>query len=267
MCKKLTFGILGLAIVGGVLFGSNLVPYVKTAVHKARDAAQRQVPISFQIDAAQDQLDKINPEIYQMVHDIAKEKAQIKRLETELAQNEANLEASYDEMMTLRSHLGSGEEFYTAADAKTYTNARVKEDLAHRFAMYKTAQQTVESQQQVLEARQAAIDAALEQLEEAKALQRELLVQVDNLRARNRVNEVAKTASGIDLDRSDLAKAKNMLDDLDAQISADSEMLQLAPKYFGQIPVNEDSVLSQKDILQEMDEFFGDHAESEVVKN
>ena len=43
------------------------------------------------------------------------------------------------------------------------------------------------------------------------------------------------------------------------------KMLQLAPKYFGQIPVNEDSVLSQKDVLQEMDEYFGSHAESEVV--
>lgn len=266
MFKKMTLGVLGLAIVGGLLFGSNLIPYVKTAVSKARQAAKQQVPISFQIDAAQDQLDRIKPEIYQMVHQIAKEKAQVKRLETELTSNQKNLEISYDEMMTLRGHLGSGEEFYTAANSMTYTNARVKEDLSHRFAIYKTAKQTVESQQQVLESRKKAIDSALEKLDEAKALQRELLVQVDNLRARNRVNEVAKTASGIELDGSDLSKAKRMLDDLDAQIAADAEMLQLAPTYFGQIPVSEASVLEQKDVLQEMDEFFGADAESEVVK-
>ena len=162
MFKKLTLGVLGLAIVGGLLFGSNLVPYVTTAVSKARQAAKHQVPISFQIDAATTQLQKINPEIKDMVWQIAKEKAQIKRLQTELESNQGSLEASYNEMMTLREHLGSGQEYYTAANSKTYTNARVEEDLAHRFSLYKTGKQTVESQQQVLSSRATAIEAALE---------------------------------------------------------------------------------------------------------
>lgn len=267
MCKKLTFGVIGLIVLGGVLFGSNMVPYVTTAVGKARRAAQRQVPISFQIDAAEEQLEKIRPEVHEMVWQIAKEKAQIKRLETELVGNQQNLKKSHTEMMTLRDHLGSGEQFYTAANAKTYTNSRVKEDLAHRFALYKTAQQTVESQQGVLESRKSAVEAALAKLEEAQALQRELQVKIENLRARNRVNEVHKTASNIEMDNSELAKTARMVQEIDARIEADSEMLQLAPKYFGQIPVSEDSVLSQQDILQEMDEYFARNAEAEVVKN
>lgn len=267
MFKKLTLGILGLTIVGGLLFGGNLVPYIKTGLSKARHAAQQQVPIPFQIDAANDQLKKTDEEIHKMVHQIAKEKATVKRLETELAANRTSLKDGYDQMMTLREHLSSGAEYYTAANSQMYTNARVKEDLAHRFELYKTAQQTVDSQEQVLASRQAAIQAAMAKLDEAKAMQRELHVKVENLRARHRVNEVAKTASNIDIDNSKLAHTARMIDDIAAQIDADAEMLQMAPKYFGQIPVDKFSVLNQTDVLREMDEYFKIYPERDVAKN
>ena len=109
MCKKMTLGVLGLALVGGLLFGGNLVPYVSTAVSKARTAAKQQVPIEFQIDAAQKQLEKIQPEIQLMLHQIAKEKAQLGRMEKELVSNKASLTTSQEEMMTLKDHLSSGE--------------------------------------------------------------------------------------------------------------------------------------------------------------
>ena len=267
MFKKLTLGVLGLALVGGLLFGSNLLPFASTAISKARKAAKRQVPISFQIEAAKEQLNKIDPEIHDMVYQIAKEKVEVKRLETALALNRENLKVSKDQMVTLRDHLGTGDQFYTAANSKTYTNARVREDLTHRFELFKTAQQTVDSQEQVLASRQAAVDAAMAKLDEAKSVQRELEVKIQNLTARNRVNEVAKTASTISIDNSELAQTSRMLDEIGAQIDADSEMLQLAPKYFGQIPVDNDSVISQQDILEQMDEYFGDSADTEVVKN
>ena len=265
MFKKLTLGVLGLALVAGILFGGNLVPYVTTGIKKARDAAKSQVPISFQIDAAKEQLDKIDPEIEQMVYQIAKEKAQITRLENELAENRTSLTTSHDQMMTLRNHLSSGEEFYTAANAAVYTNQRVREDLAHRFELYKTAQQTVTSQEQVLAARKSAVDSALDRLDEARALQHELEVKIENLRARDRVNQVAKTASQIDMDNSELARTASMIDDISAQIEADSELLQLAPKYFGQIPVTSDDIVDNTDILKQMDDYFGDSAANEVV--
>ena len=265
MFKKLTLGVLGLALVGGFLFGGNLVPYVSTAVSKARDAAKQQVPISFQIDAATEQLQKIDPEIEQMVYQIAKEKAQITRMENELTSNQKNLKSSRDQMMALRDHLSSGEEFYTAANASVYTNQRVKEDLSHRFELYKTSEQTVKSQEQVLIARKSAVDSALAKLDEAKSLQRELEVKIENLRARDRVNQVSKTASQIDMDNSELARTANMIDDISARIEADTEMLQLAPKYFGQIPVTADEIVDNSNILQQMDSYFGDPVTDEVV--
>ena len=265
MCKKLTLGVLGLVLVGGFLFGGNLIPYVSTAVSKARQAAKQQVPISFQIEAATNQLEEINPEIKEMVLQIAKEKVAVDRLERQLAANKESLQTSKDQMLTLKEHLLSGDQYYTAADSNVYTNARVEEDLNHRLDLYETAQQTVQSQEQVLAARKSAVESALAKLDEAKSLQRELQVKIENLRARNRVNEVAKTASAIDMDNSELAKAAAMIDDIDAQIDAETEMMHLVPKYLGQIPVDNDSVVANRSALERMSEMFGDSAGSEVV--
>lgn len=265
MCKKLTLGVLGLVLVGGFLFGGNLIPFVSTAVSKARQAAKQQVPIEFQIDSATRQLNKIDPQIKLMLHQIAKEKVAVARIKRQLSENQESLAASKSQMLTLKEHLLSGEEFYTAANAKMYTNARVEEDLNHRLDLYETAQQTVQSQEQILASRQSSIDAALAKVEEAKALKRELEVKIENLRARNRVNEVAKQASSIDMDNSAIAQVANTIDDIGAQIDAETEMQQMVPKYFGQIPVDEDSVVSQRSALERMSELFEDSSGNEVV--
>ena len=262
--KRLTVGALGVALVGGLLFGSNMIPYAQTAFSKVRSTAQDSVSVPFQIDAAKGQLAKIGPEIKNMVHQIAKEQVQINRLKNDLKLQENRLEASYDEMMTLRSHIESGDKFYVATNGKAYNSSRVEEDLRHRFKIYQTAEKTKEKQSEVLSIRQKALKSAVAKLDEAKSQQRELEVQIEHLIARNRMNEVVETASQINIDNSQLAKTREMLDNLDARISADEEVLNIAPKYYGQIPVNVDSIDDDSDILNDMDAYFGDDSEGSV---
>ncbi len=256
MLKKLTLGVLGLMLVGGLLFGGKVIPYAKTAVQKVRSAAQDTVPVAYQIDAAKLQLKEIGPEIHNMVHQISKEEVQIKRLAADLKQHKSMLEKSYDEMMTLRSHVESGDQVYVDTRGQSHNSARVKQDLRHRFSLYQTAEKTFEKKGEILKIRKESLLAAHAKLDEAKAQQRELEMQIENLMARNRMNEVIATASQINIDNSQLAKTRAMLDDIDARISADEEYLNIAPKYFGQIPVSADSVIPDTDIMEEMDAYF-----------
>ena len=268
MCKKVTLGVLGVLLVGGVLFGSKGLNYLSTAVHKVRAAAEDSVPISFQIDAAKNQLAKIKPEIHSMVHQIAKEKAQIKRLKTEMLAQKDTMQTRYNQMMALRSHLDSGEDFYVATNGQAYTNTRVKEDLANRFSVYKTAKETLEKSEQIYELRNQAMETAITKLEQAKALERELQVQIENLNARQRMVEVAEQASSINIDDSELSRTKEMIDDITAKIETREEMMNLAPKYLGAIPVGEEIETGDRDILKEMDAYFGRTDDtSEVVNN
>lgn len=267
MCKKATLAIAAVLIVGGLLFGGKIVPYAKTAFQKAQSAASESMPIDFQIDAARTQLDAIGPEIKNMVHQIAKEKAQLKRLEADLARQDAQLEKSYDQMMTLRQHLQTGEQVYVATNGQAYGSDRVKEDLRHRFTMYQTAEKTRDKSAQILDLRKDALQNALVALDQAQAQQRELEVQIENLVARQRMVEVASQASELDIDNSQIARTREMIDDIAARIDTQEEMLSLAPKYFGQIPVEEGQIATDGDILQEMDAYFSDPVDQGTVVN
>lgn len=253
MCKKISLGVLGLALIAGLLFGGKLIPYAQTAYSKMRDAANDRVPVEFQIDAAKTQLNKIGPEIQGMVHQIAKEKVQINRLEDQIVRQETALESSYSEMMTLRDHLKSDNDYYVATDNREYSRERVEEDLRHRLKMYKTGQETLLKQKEILSHRLQALETAQDGLSEAKKQQRELETQIEQLIARNRMNEVAATASKLDFDDSQLSRTREMIDSIDAKISAKEEVLSMSKKHFGQIPVGESTVDHDVDILKELD--------------
>ena len=80
------------------------------------------------------------------------------------------------------------------------------------------------------------------------------------------MNEVISTANDLDVDTSQLSKAREMLSDLDATISADEEYLNIMPGFRGQIPVSADSVLPTTDVLKEMDAYFGKDSKAGEVE-
>ncbi len=256
MLKKLTLVGLGALLFGGLVFGNRLVPYAQTAWHKVRDKAHQSVPVSFQIDSARQQMEKIDPEIKDMVWKIAREKAEIKRLDRDLESQTASLDKKYSEMMALRSHLSGGDEVYVATNGKSYTSTRVEEDLRHRFSVYKTSEQTRDKTQQILDLRRKALDSALTKLEQAQSLQRELEIQVENLTARQRMVDVAKSASSINIDDSHLARTQMLIDEINAQLDTEEEMLELAPQYLGEIPVSADSDANDGNISESIDAYF-----------
>lgn len=267
MFKKMTYGAAGVLLVGALLYGGNSLGYLQTAFNKVRNRANDAVPISFQLDAAKGQLSKIDPEIKDMVWQIAKEKAQVKKLATQIAQQDVELEKQYNEMMALKQHVTSGEKFYVATNGKAYTSDRVKEDLSHRFKMYQTAEKTTVKSKEILRLRESSLDSAMAKLEEAKTQKRELEVQIENLAARQKMNEVVITASQINIDNSQLSKARQMLEDIDARLSAEEEMLNLIPKYTGQIPVSENPTETVTDVIEAMEAYFEKAQDSDSKEN
>lgn len=254
--KKLVVGTLGTVLVGGLLFGSNVVPYAQTAYQRLTDSAQDAVPISFQIDAAKKQLAKIGPEVNNMYHQIAKEKVQVKRLEQQLVKQESELEKSRSEILALRQHLDSGKEFFVATNSKAYTSERVKEDLRHRFTLHRTAEQRLKTAEKTLTLRKSALNNGFESLEKAQAQQRELQVKIETLNARNRMNDLVKTTAHYDFDDSQLARTRTMVDDISARIETEEELMNIAPVAFGQIPVNSDANGPVGNLLEELDAYF-----------
>jgi len=265
--KKYALGIAGVVLVGGLLFGGKGIAYQQTAYNKATTAIDNQVPISFQIDAAKQQLENIGPEINDMNHQIAKEKVSIKKLESSIERQQSALETSRREMLTLRSHVDSGDEFYVAANSKAYATERVKEELRTRLSIHKTATATLEKDQKVLQLRERGLEAAMERLQEASAQKTELALQIEHLTAQNRMNEVVKTASQLEqFDNSQLARTRGMIEDISARLETEQEMMSMMPTSYGQIPVSDGSAIADTDVLDEMDAFF-DKQDAKKVEN
>jgi len=87
--KKLILGAIGVAVLSGFIFGGNMIPYAQTAYEKAATAVESKVPVSFQIDAAKKQLERIGPEINHMNQEIAKEIVDIKKLANSIKRQQA----------------------------------------------------------------------------------------------------------------------------------------------------------------------------------
>lgn len=261
MFKKAIIAGAAVLLIGAVVFGGRLVPYGQTAYDSVAGAINDSVPIEFQIKAAKRQLKNIDPEIKDMVYQISAELAEIKGIERQIDNTAKSLEKQKNEMMALREHLQSGDEVYVTTNGRAYTNSNVEEDLRHRFANFQTAESTQEKSVQTLNIRKQGVEAALTKLDQARLRQSELQVQIENLIARQRMIDVAKSASSIDIDDSQLARTENMINDINAKLDAEEQFLNMAPQYLGSIPVTVE-MDHDGDILDEMDEYFSTKSET-----
>lgn len=256
MLKKAIYGGGFLLLAGALLFGGNSLGYLQTAFGGLKKRANDAVPISFQLENAQNQLAKIDPEIKDMIWQIAKEKSQVKKLAAQVSATEQELDKQRREMLTLRDHIAQGDRQYVATNGQAYSSERVKEDLGHRFKMYQTSEKTLAKSKEILSIRNNSLEAAEAKLEEAKSQKRELEVVIENLAARQKMNEVVATTLKLNIDNSQLSKARKMLEDIDARLSAEEEMLNLLPRYTGQIPVGNDALESAEELLDNFDAYF-----------
>ena len=264
MFKKLTIAAIAVLLVGGLLFGRNLVPYATTTFNKLKQSAQDSIPIDHQIDAAETQLKRIDPEVRRMRHEIAKETVKIKRLTVDMGEKQSRLDKQYAHIMKLRDHLGTGDSHYVSS-GKAFSNDRVKKDLSNHFKSYKTAEATVEKLEQIVELRKQGLDSAKAKLKETIAQKHQLEVQLENLRARQQMIEVAETASKINFDDSQLSRTRDMIDNIDARLDVKSEMMNLLPESPGTIPMEDEDTTFDGDIVDKVDSYFNNATGKDVA--
>ena len=140
---------------------------------------------------------------------------------------------------------------------RTFTVSQVRHELANRFERYKTVRSTLSNYHKILSARQKGLDAARQQLEEMLTQRRSLMVSVENLEARHKMNQVAHTTSEFNFDDSQLAKTKELIATIDAQIRVDEKLANAEFDLSEEIPLDE---AEASDLLDEVAEYFGDRS-------
>lgn len=254
MLKKAIVGGTLAALLGGLLMGTGLWSYARTAGGWVERTAKDAVPLEWEIQRARQMIADLDPEITSNAKRIAHEKIKVAKLEKELSQTSERLAEARNDIERLRSDLEEGDGMFVYS-GKTYTSAQVRDDLGRRFDRYKTRKETSEKLQQMLTARQGALQAAHERMDAMLSAKRQLEVEIENLQARLAAVRVAQTSSELALDDSALSRTRQLLDDIATRIDVEEEVTQVDAEYFGGIDLEEES---DAELLDEISSYFGD---------
>lgn len=262
MIKKLVIIVLGVVLVGGLCLKSNLGSYVTTSYKRVTNSVEESVPMEFQIDRARNMVRDLEPEIRRSMHIIAKEEVEVAELDKRLESAGQKAEKDKTEIMRLQADLKTGKSVFRYA-GHSYSDGEVKDDLARRFNRFKTADATLDSLEQMRDARQRNLDAARQKLTAMMAAQRQLQVEVENLEAKLKLVEVAEASSDFQFDDSQLARAKQLMTDIRTRLDVAAKLANADTNFQKEIPLDETNA---EDVTEQVAEYFGlENSETKVA--
>ena len=263
MFKKIILSVVAAALLGGVLLGSNAMSYLTTSYDRVSQTVEDTVPMEFQIDRARKMVHDLEPEIRRSMHVIAKEEVEVEQLDKRIQASEAKAEKDKSEIMRLQADLQTGQSVFRYAGHQ-YTANEVKQDLSRRFVRYKTFDATQGSLRDMREARQRNLDAARQKLAAMMSSQRQLMVEVENLEAKLKLVEVAQTSSDLQLDDSQLARAKGLMADIRAKLEVAAKLANADTSFHDEIQLEDPA---PENITDQVTEYFlGQDIEQEAIE-
>lgn len=247
-------GVSALAL-GGLVLGTSMFSYVRTAKNEVATAVEEAIPIEFQLKRAKDMLaNDLEPEIRKMKHAVAESQVEVEHLQAKLDEKQETVTQRRAEIMARNEQLKSQKSTFLVNNV-SYTKAELEEDLTKRFDRFKTMEQTFKTEAKVLEAKRQAVSANESKVEKLLAAREELRLQIEELEARVSALKAAETVAESEFDDSKLANVKNLLDSLDAKVDVRERELSLEGKETDLIPVETEE--SSKSVVDSVDAYFG----------
>ncbi|MEM1061209.1 MAG: hypothetical protein AAF532_03770 [Planctomycetota bacterium] len=259
LASKVVVGGVVAATAGALLFGSDFGSYVRTGIETTRQAARDGVPVEFEIKRAERLIAEVGPEIDHCMHVIAEQQYDIERLERKIATKGGELETQKTAMLTLRADLDGGAT-KLVYNRRTFTADQVEADLARRLDRYKVAEQTLAGHEKLLAAKRTAVAKNEQKLDGMLAIKRDLVVELENLRARLSAVQAEEAIADVEIDDTRLSRAKELIDRLDRTIGTREKTLENRGTYVGEVPVEVDTAaadVEHRDVAAEIDAYFG----------
>lgn len=236
--KKVFIGAAGTLLAGGLVLGTGMVSYVRTASNEARTAVEDQIPIEFQLKRAQDMLqNELEPEIRQMKHAVAEAEVEVEQLTARLDERAADLAKKREELMARNDQLKSGNGSFVVQNV-SYTREQMTKDLEKRLDRVKTVEKTFESERQVLAAKKRALSESEAKVVELLGAREELALQIKQLEARASAVAAAETIQGTAYDDSKLTAVREILTKVKAKVEVREKELVLGGQESDLIPVS-----------------------------
>lgn len=251
---KFTFIIVACsALIGSLVFGTDVMSYVRCSANSVQSAVKDAVPIEFELKRAGDLLEDIIPEMHAQIRLIAEEEVEVAALKGELDKSRQMLTSEFDRIRTLKTALEADQVSYQFG-ARQFSRSDVKADLAARFERYKEAELVINSKERLLATRENSLNAAMALLEKTKSQKRLLTDKISTLEGRFRVAKAQAVGSTrLNLDSSKLTQAEKLINQINKRLDVAERVLAHESRFVQTIPVD---VIQEKDLLAQIEEHF-----------
>ena len=258
--KAIKYGIFGTAtaaLVGGLVFGSDLGSYIKSSTRCVTSAMKDNVPIEFELRRARDLLEDILPEMHASIRTIAEQEVELASLKAEITDGERALVEQKGKVAKVRECLATPGNSYSIGQV-IYSRDELKDDLARRFERTKEAEMVLSGKRRLLVNREKALQASLAMFERTREQRSLLENQIAALENQHKMVQMASVGSGVQIDHSKLAQTEKLIADIKKQLDVAERVLAHKAKFVDSIPV--ESAVDEKELLTEVDAYLAPDA-------
>jgi chromosome segregation ATPase len=249
-------GTVGLSLLGGLLFGKDIISYAKSSAKGVRSAVKDAVPIEFELRRARDLLEEIIPEMQANIRRIAEDEVEVAALKDEIAKNQEALTNEQGKIKVLRVALDQPRAQYAFA-GRNYSHDEVKQDLAGRFERLRESEVVLASKVRLLDQRERSLDNARQLLTKTTSEKQVLEHKIEALTSQYRlVQATAAGSANLQMDSSKLAQTEKLIAQIQKRLDVAERVLAHESRYVESIPV--DTVV-EKDLIAQVDEYFDSH--------
>lgn len=226
MRKTIALVAVGLLALFVVARSTGVGSYVKTMLCQAKQAVKDQVPTNFDIERIRQEIASLDQDLDRMIDPVAKYTQAVNRLEQEITQKEKRLGEDKKVLLDATAAVKSGKDPLPVGD-KMVPAAKVKQKIAEQFKKYQSEEKYVEARKTELEAKQATLKAANDQLNAFLQKKQEFKVLLAQLEAEHAVNQAAAVGTDLKLDSTRAAQIAHDLDELKDKIESQRAALKM----------------------------------------
>jgi DNA repair ATPase RecN len=265
MCRKIA--VLGVAVLAGlfILKSTHLGSYARTAWGKVKESAQRQVPLEFQLESLRNEVAQLVPDVRKNCGEVAAEMVAVQNLRDEVGDLRKNFDKQKAYVRDMNSQLNSGVAT-VSFNGRSYPPERFRAKLERELETCKRCGEEVGAKEQLLEAKEKALEAARDRLASMKALKERFEVQIAQLEAEVRTFRLAESQSKIQIDDSRLARIKSQLSSIKDQLQVQKNTSDLMNRYdLEEKAQSESKPKTAAQLSKEVEEFLGSDAKEGTV--
>lgn len=263
MIRSLKWGVAamtGAVLVGGLLFGRDLVSYARCGFSNVREEVRAAIPIDVELERARQMIKEITPELRSNVRLIVSEEIAVKSLKNDIAAAQENVAAQRHQVALLRGHLNDTQMVSFNIGNRKLPRAKVVEKLSSRLNRFKQAEGELASKQQMLDIRERSLMAAQELFDKSRARKAELEQQVEALAAKHRLVKAQSVANSVQVDDTRIARANQLMQDIAGRLETAERLI----SYEADLDSPDfDDIISEADLLQDVDACLGNCDDAE----